>query len=156
MAMDASGVGNGAALLLGSSNYKRELSTLIYVHDVLVKRVFEYQISHNTHPSAIHFPSQPNSLEFQEREEWFNLASYFVPPPLSYKSLTKIPSSINIWHKSNPYYTTYYVCTTWYIVSVHKSNSLYFRCLTVAKKDGSMEVWERETFKHDDGLCHCC
>ena len=38
---------------------------------------------------------------------------------------------------------------------VHKSNSLYFRCLTVAKKDGSMEVWERETFKHDDGLCHC-
>ena len=41
--MDARGVGNGAALLLGSSNYKRELSTLIYVHDVLVKRVFEYQ-----------------------------------------------------------------------------------------------------------------
>ena len=36
---------------LGSSNYKRELSTLIYVHDVLVKRVFEYQISHNTHPA---------------------------------------------------------------------------------------------------------
>lgn len=113
MAMDASGVGNGAALLLGSSNYKRELSTLIYVHDVLVKRVFEYQISHNTHPSAIHFPSQPNSLEFQEREEWFNLASYFVPPPLSYKSLTKIPSSINICIKATP--TIYYVVHTMYV-----------------------------------------
>ena len=76
MAMDASGVGNGAALLLGSSNYKRELSTLIYVHDVLVKRVFEYQISHNTHPALPpstfqqqHQPSPSVSRISRERRE---------------------------------------------------------------------------------------